>query len=176
MNIKHGRFPPALLAFAGLVAVLESSSAASSRSSTNAFQRRTDVKTVPIAGTLAGKTEDIDINGTARIISTAFTDDDPGALPGVFLLIDIIEATGVGQQSGTLYLVHGENQVLRLLVATDVVELTFPISPANAKKSSATETVLATFQLTFDVDSGQLTAATASFSTPGFSVTEPAPA
>ncbi|MBD2840008.1 hypothetical protein ID144_23470 [Pseudomonas sp. JM0905a] len=163
MNILHGRIAPALLAFAGLVAVLESSSAASSRS----FERRTDVRTVPIAGTLAGKTEDIDIKGVARVISTAFVDDDPGAPPGVFLLIDFIEATGVGQQSGTLFLVHGENQVLRLLIPTDVVELTFPISPANARKSAATESVLATFQLTYNVGQGQLIAASASFSTPG---------
>jgi hypothetical protein len=163
MNIMHGRFPPALLAFAGMLAVLESSSAASRRR----FERRTDVKTLPIAGTLAGRTEDIDINGTARIIATAFIDDDPGAPPGVFLLIDFVTATGVGQQSGTLYVVHGENQVLRLLRQTDIVELTFPITPVGARKSAATESVLATFQLTFRVDQGQLTAASASFSTPG---------
>ncbi|MFZ6049320.1 hypothetical protein ACFW0H_24760 [Pseudomonas sp. CR3202] len=164
MNITHGKIPPALVAFVGLLASLVSSSAATSP----LFQRRTDVRTTPIAGTLAGKTEDIDLSGLARINATAFTDDDPGSPAGVFLLVDLQEVTGVGQQTGTRYLAHGQNQVLRELQQVTVVELVFPVSPENASKTEATEAVLATFQLTFDVAQGQLKDATASFSTPVF--------
>lgn len=164
MNITHGRIPPSLLAFVGLLASVISSSAAA----VPIFQRRAAVMTVPIAGILTGKTEDISLNGVARINSTTFSDPDLGGQPGVVLLIDFLNVTGIGLQTRTRYFAHGENRVVRELRPTDVVEVVFPISPGNAARTKATESVLATFQLTFDVDQGQLKAATASFSTPTF--------
>ncbi|WP_044871741.1 hypothetical protein [Pseudomonas sp. LFM046] len=163
MNILHGRVPPALLAFFGLFAILQSSTAAA----VPVFARRAALRTIPIAGVLAGQSEDIDLKGMARINSTTFSDPDLGGAPGVELFIDFLNVVGVGRSSGTRYFAHGENNVVRELRPTDVVELIFPIAPVNAGTLASTESVLAIFQLTFNVDTGQLLTAAASLSTPG---------
>ncbi len=164
MNITLRRIPPALLAFAGILASLVSSSAAADPR----FSRRADTLVVPIAGTLEGETEDIALKGQARINSTSFSDPDLGGAPGVILLIDLLSVVGVGLQSRTRYFAHGENRVVRELRSTDLVELTFPITPVNGDPTKTALPVLASFQLTFDVDQGQLRAASARFSTPSF--------
>ncbi|AYC32052.1 hypothetical protein D3880_06500 [Pseudomonas cavernae] len=164
MNIAQRRILPALLAFVGLLASLVSSGAAA----VPLFSRRAAQLIVPIAGTLAGETEDIALKGRARINSTTFSDPDLGGEPGVVLLIDLIAVIGVGLQSRTRYFAHGENRVVRALRSTDLVELTFPITPVNVSAIKTAMPVLASFQLSFDVDQGQLLAASASFSSPSF--------
>lgn len=165
MNIARRRIPAALLAFAGLLtSVVSGSTTARPRF----FPRRAAQRIVPIVGTLVGETEDIDLKGLARINSTTFSDPDLGGPPGVVLLIDFIAVIGVGRKSHTAYFAHGENRVVRELRATDLVELTFPITPLKASAIKTAVPVLASFQLTFDIDQGQLRAATASLSTPTF--------
>lgn len=161
MNIARRHLPLALLGLAGLVA-----GAVSTRAwGLILFARRADQLLVRIAGTLSTETEDISLKGIARIKSTSFSDPDLAGPPGVSLLIDLINVVGVGLKSNTRYFAHGENRVVRELRDTDLVELTFPITPLNVSPTSAAIPVLAIFQLTFDVDQGQLTTATASFST-----------
>ncbi|WP_044872349.1 hypothetical protein [Pseudomonas sp. LFM046] len=163
MNIARRHLPTVLLTLAGLAAATASDIARA----VPLFPRRADQLIVPIAGTLTTPTEDINIKGQARIRSTSFSDPDFNGAAGVLLVIDFLNVLGVGATSGTRFLAHGENQVVRELRPTDVVELTFPMTPVGARPTVAAISVLATFQLTFDVDSGQMTAATASFSTPG---------
>lgn len=164
MNIARRRIPAALLAFAGLLTSVVSGST----TTRPLFSRRAAQRIVPIAGTLVGETEDIDLKGLARINSTTFSDPDLGGPPGVVLLIDFIAVIGVGRKSHTAYFAHGENRVVRELRATDLVELTFPITPLKVSAIKTAVPVLASFQLTFDIDQGQLRAATASLSTPTF--------
>ncbi|RJG12368.1 hypothetical protein D3879_03475 [Pseudomonas cavernicola] len=164
MNTGHPRFTSALLALAGIVGSLiwESASAAPSPA------RQTSQLIVPIEGTLDGATENIALKGQARIRSTMFTDPDFDGPPGVILSIDFLNVIGVGQSTGARYFAHGENTVVRPLRPSDLVELTFPITPVNANATESARPVLASFTLTFDVDNGQLRAAIANFSTPSF--------
>ncbi|NWL76107.1 hypothetical protein DM872_04505 [Pseudomonas taiwanensis] len=164
MNIDRRHLPAALLTFVGLVAATASGIA----NALPLFKRRADQLVIPIAGTLTTATEDISLKGTARIRSTEFSDPDFNGPPGAILFIDFLNVVGAGLTSKTRFFAHGENRVVRELRPTDVVELTFLITPVNAKATVAAIPVLATFQLTFNVDQGQLTAATGSFSTPDF--------
>ncbi|MFZ6050185.1 hypothetical protein ACFW0H_29200 [Pseudomonas sp. CR3202] len=164
MNIARRSLPTTLLAFVALVIGLVSRRAAAAP----VFQRRPDQRVIPIAGTLTTATEDISLTGQARINATTFSDPDLGDEPGVTLLIDFLNVIGVGLTTGTRYVAHGENRVVRVLRPSDVVELTFLLTPVNVSSTSVAIPVLATFQLTFNVDQGQLIAASASFSTPSF--------
>ncbi|UCO95949.1 hypothetical protein LF844_14720 [Metapseudomonas lalkuanensis] len=164
MNIDRRYLPAALLTFAGLVAATTSHLARA----VPLFTRRVDQLVVPIAGTLTTASEDINLSGAARIRSTEFSDPDFKGPPGAILFIDFVNVVGVGLTSKTRFFAHGEQQVVRELRPTDVVELTFLITPVNARATAEAIPVLATFQLTFNVDQGQLTAATGSFSTPDF--------
>jgi hypothetical protein len=164
MNIARRHLPTALLTLAGLAAAAASDIARA----VPLFQRRADQMVISITGTLAAPTEDISLSGQARIRSTSFSDPDFNGAPGVLLAIDFLNVQGVGAISRTRFFAHGENQVIRELRPTDVVELTFPITPVNVRTTETAIPVLATFQLTFDVDQGQLKSATGSFSTPDF--------
>ncbi|MBD2840554.1 hypothetical protein ID144_26265 [Pseudomonas sp. JM0905a] len=164
MNIDRRHLPAALLTFAGLLAATASGIA----KALPLFTRRADQLMVPIAGTLTTATEDINLSGIARIRSTEFSDADFNGPPGAILHIDFVNVVGAGMSSKTRFFAHGEHQVVRELRTTDVVELTFLITPVGARATTVAIPVLATFQLTFNVDQGQLTAATGSFSTPAF--------
>ncbi|MCY1278608.1 hypothetical protein D9M68_366000 [compost metagenome] len=163
MNIARRQIPLFLLGFGGLLASAVSGSSAA----LTLFPRRPAQLIVPIAGTLVGETEDIVLKGLARINSTTFSDPDLDGPPGVILLIDLIAVVGIGLKSRTTYFAHGENRVVRELRSTDLVELTFPITPLNASATRTAVPVLASFQLSFDVNQGVLRKAKASLSSPG---------
>lgn len=167
MKLRHARLTVPLLALAGTLASLFARSAsAAPPAPLPTFSRQTTQLIVPIQGTLGGGAEDIVLLGRARIRSTTFTDADLGDPPGVILAVDFLNVIGVGQATGTRYFAHGENIVVRPLRASDLVELTFPISPLGARETETARPVLASFGLTFDLNDGKLKAATASFSSP----------
>ncbi|WPC06104.1 hypothetical protein SBP02_04950 [Pseudomonas benzenivorans] len=168
MNIRRVRLTVPLLALAGAAAGLlsRSAGAAPSQPQPQSFARRESLLVVPIAGSLDGEPEDIELQGRAKIRSTAFTDADLGEPPGVLLAIDFLNVIGVGESTGTRYFVHGEHTVVRRLRESDRVELSFPISPVGARETAATRAVRAAFELSFDLDNGKLQAATARFSSP----------
>lgn len=167
MKLRHARLTVPLLALAGTLASLFARSAsAAPPAPLPTFSRQTTQLIVPIQGTLGGGAEDIVLLGRARIRSTTFTDADLGDPPGVILAVDFLNVIGVGQATGTRYFAHGENIVVRPLRASDLVELTFPISPLGARETETARPVLASFSLTFDLNDGKLKAATASFSSP----------
>lgn len=169
MKVRHARLIVPAVALAGAVASLLSRSAAATPAAPQAgFTRQTTQLIVPIQGTLGGAAEDIALLGRARIRSTTFTDADFGEPPGVILAIDLLNVIGVGQSTGTRYFAHGENIVVRPLRASDLVELTFPISPLGTRETESARPVLASFSLTFDLDDGKLQGALARFSSPAF--------
>lgn len=167
MKLRHARLTVPIVALAGtLASLLARSASAAPPAPQPTFSRQTTQLIVPIQGTLEGAPEDIALNGRARIRSTAFTDPDLGDPPGVILAIDFLNVIGVGQATGSRYFAHGENIVVRALRASDLVELTFPLSPVGARETEAARSVLASFSLSFDLNDGTLKAAIASFSSP----------
>lgn len=164
MNIARRHFPSALLGAASLLAIAASGTA----TALTLFPRRAAQTLVPIAGTLSTDLDEIPLRGVARINSTTFSDPDLGGPPGVILLIDFIAVVGISRKTRTTYFAHGENRIVRELRSTDLVEVTFAITPLNVSATKTALPVLATFQLSFNVDQGQLLKATATLSTPTF--------
>ena len=128
--------------------------------------RNTSDLIIPISGTAHGDLESIALSGRARITSVLVTDPDFGTPPSVFLSVDIVSVTGVGQRTGTKYQVTGEDKVTRVLRHSDLVEIAFPIFPMGQNRAPLAHSVLASFILTFNVHNGRLTAAKARLSSP----------
>ncbi|MCO6059854.1 hypothetical protein NG726_24735 [Pseudomonas sp. MOB-449] len=162
MNIARRRIPAALLTLTGLFA----GAFAHKTIAQSVARRREIVVKVPIAGTLTTPTEDIRLKGEARINSSSFSDSELDEPPGVVLLIDLRSVEGIGAISQARYRTEGQSRFLRELRPTDLLELTFVLAPQKTDATSSVVSVRAIFELTFNVDQGQLLAATASFSTP----------
>jgi hypothetical protein len=122
-------------------------------------------KTVPIAGTVFGLPESVYFSGSAQISTRPVEGRIPGASPHVVVSIDLGGVSGVGLSTKATYLASGQANLTRWLVASDLVQVTFPFSGASGR-DSAVRTALATFNLSFDVATGALTGATASISAP----------
>ena len=123
---------------------------------------------VPIVGTLDGLPESVSLTGQAQIRSTLVSDPDFGTPPSVNLSIRLLNMSGVGLSTGARYVAKGEIGVMRLLVPSGVVEVTFPFTPVGATGIASARSGLATFTLTFDINNGSLKGATASLSSPNF--------
>ena len=121
---------------------------------------------IPISGTAHGDLESIALSGRARISSVLVTDPDFGSRPSVFLSVDLVNVTGVGQRTGAKYHVTGEDKVTRVLRHSDLVEIAFPVFPMGQNRIPLAHSVLASFILTFNVHNGQLKAAKARLSSP----------
>jgi len=68
----------------------------------------------------------------------------------------------VGQSTKTTYLNSGQANLTRLLVASDVVQMTFAMYPNTAGGYLKARTGMATLNLSYDTTTGALTAASAS--------------
>jgi hypothetical protein len=121
---------------------------------------------IPISGTAHGDLESIALSGRARISSVLVTDPDFGSPPSVFLSVDLVNVTGIGQRTGARYHVTGEDKVTRVLRHSDLVEIAFPIFPMGQNRTPLAHSVLASFILTFNVHNGRLKAAKARLSSP----------
>jgi hypothetical protein len=121
---------------------------------------------IPISGTAHADLESIALSGRARISSVLITDPDFGSPPSVFLSVDLVNVTGVGQRTGAKYHVTGEDKVTRVLRHSDLVEIAFPIFPMGQNRVPLAHSVLASFILTFNVHNGRLKAAKARLSSP----------
>lgn len=121
---------------------------------------------IPISGMAHADLESIALSGRARISSVLITDPDFGSPPSVFLSVDLVNVTGVGQRTGAKYHVTGEDKVTRVLRHSDLVEIAFPIFPMGQNRVPLAHSVLASFILTFNVQNGRLKAAKARLSSP----------
>ena len=123
---------------------------------------------IPISGTVDGLPERVSVSGRARITSTLVkTDPKYHHPPRVILGFDLDKMSGRGVSTGTRYVTRSRDEMLRPLVASDVVEITFPLQPRVAKGFTAARAALASFTLNFDVNTGALTGGTGTISTPG---------
>ena len=113
---------------------------------------------IPLAGTVDGLPESVFLVGVARITSTPAADLNPGR-PRVVLSIDLLAVSGQGLSTGTTYVSTGEANLTRLLVPSDLVEVTFALVPNGPGGILSARTALASLTLSFDLTSGALTAA-----------------
>lgn len=115
---------------------------------------------VPYSGTVDGPQESIFLSGYVLIKMMVVRDPDFGKTPTVRLDIDLSNVTGVGLKTGATYVASGNQDLVRPLAATDVVEITFAVVPNRAAMS--TRTALASFAFNFNVATGTFIQATAS--------------
>ena len=122
---------------------------------------------VAVFGTVDGAPERVYVSGVAQITSRLMKTGAKFNHPrSVMLSIDLHEVSGQGLSTGATYVVTGQDEVLRQLVASDLVEITFALSPNGAEGLTSARAGLASFTLTFDVSTGALTGGTATVSTP----------
>jgi hypothetical protein len=122
---------------------------------------------VQVSGTVDGPSEPVYLSGSAHITSSLVRDPDFGRWPRVILSVDLGEVSGVGLSTGARYASSAEDTLIRRLAPSDQIELTFPFFPKGPGGASLARSALASFDLTFDVKTGQLTGGTASLTTPG---------
>jgi hypothetical protein len=115
---------------------------------------------------VSGDSESVVFSGQARIASKVVPDPDFGSPPNVVLTIDLTPVTGTGVLTNTKYVTNAVEIVIRPLIASDIVQFTFPFYPSGTNGVSSSRVGQVTFAMTFDVNAGTVTSAAASFSTP----------
>jgi hypothetical protein len=88
------------------------------------------------------------------------------ATPKVRLAITLVDVSGVGLTSGAKYVAVGEDRILRLLSLSDRLEIMFPFYRATTDGPLSARSAMASMTLTFNLVTGALTGATATFSSP----------
>src|SRR5437870_13281524 len=120
---------------------------------------------VAVFGTVDGAAEGVYGSGVAQITSKVMKVGPKFNHPrSVMLSIDLHNVSGQGLSTGATYVITGQDEVLRQLVASDLVEITFPLYPDGGFTSARSG--LASFTLTFDVSTGALTGGRATVSNP----------
>ena len=124
---------------------------------------------IAMSGTVDGSPESVYVSGLAQITSTFVKADPKFNHPArVILAIDLHNVTGKGLSTGASYVIANQDELLRRLVASDLVEITFPLYPNRAEGFRAARSGVASFKLSFDVATGALTGGTATVSAPSF--------
>jgi hypothetical protein len=120
---------------------------------------------LPIAGTVDGLPESVSLAGSIRIVNTMIIDP---ILPTPLerLSLTLVKVGGVGLTSGAKYVATGENTIVRPLAATDQLEMTFPFYRSTPDGRMSARAAMATISLTFNLTTGAVSAAKATFSTP----------
>jgi len=129
----------------------------------------TNTVLIPVSGTVTGLPENVAFSGQARVSSGLVLDPKFGTPPGVILIIDLSNVSGTGSSTGAKYVAGGSGtDVRRPLVSTDVVEITFPFSQGTTMSMSSARSGVASFTLSFDVNTGAITKGTATVAAPNF--------
>jgi hypothetical protein len=119
---------------------------------------------IPYSGTVDGPPESIFLAGFILIRTVVVTDPDLGRPPIVLLDVDVSNVTGVGLRTGTRYVASGSQSLTRPLVASDVVDVTFAVSPDRPGGALSARSALASLTLNFNLASLGFVAAAASAS------------
>jgi len=124
---------------------------------------------IAISGTVDGSPESVYVSGLAQITST-FVKANPkfNHPPFVILSFDLHNVTGKGLSTGASYVITSQDEMMRRLVASDLVQITFPFYPNGSGGFRSARTGVASFTLSFDVTTGALTGGTATVTTPSF--------
>ena len=153
-SFAHVRLP---LLVAMLVGVLGTGTSALADSST----------AISISGTVDGLPESVYVSGLAQITTTLVKADVKFHHPRrVMLSIDLHNVSGQGLSTGATYVITAQDELMRRLVASDLVEITFPLYSNEAGGLASARAGLVSFRLTFDVRTGALTGGTATVGTP----------
>lgn len=124
---------------------------------------------IPISGTVDGSPESVYVSGLAQITSTFVKADLKFNHPAMVMLsIDLHNVTGRGLSTGATYVITNQNEIMRPLVASDVVQITFPFYPNGSGGFTSARAGVASFTLNFNLTTGALTGGTAAVSTPSF--------
>src|SRR5262249_57325256 len=79
---------------------------------------------------------------------------------------DLHHVPGRGLSAGAAYVITAKDGLMRRLVASDLIEITFPLYSNEAGGLASARAGLVSFRLTFDVRTGALTGGTATVGTP----------
>ena len=120
---------------------------------------------VPVKGIVSGQPESVTFSGQAKVSSRLAKDPDFGK-PRLVLTIDLSGVSGVGSSSHAKYVVSGPEMTQRPVSVSHTVEFTFPFTKSGS--SELPQTGVASFALGFDVNSGAITSASGSVSSPNF--------
>src|SRR5256712_3209954 len=120
---------------------------------------------IPIAGTVDGAPESVSLAGTLSIVNTLVIDPLLTS-PRERISITLVNVSGVGLTSGAKYVAVAEDRLLRRLALSDHIEIMFPFYPATPDGRLSARSAMASITLKFDLPTGALTGATATFSSP----------
>jgi hypothetical protein len=125
---------------------------------------------VPAWGIVRGDPENVVFSGEAQVSSELVLDTSKFHKPtSVNLIIDLSKVSGTGASTGAKYAAGGkETSVFRRFVSTDTVEITFPFSRGTTMGMASVRTAVASFALTFDLNTGAITKGNANIAAPNF--------
>lgn len=116
---------------------------------------------ISYSGTVHGQPENVFLSGLIQVTRTVVRDPDFGTPPKVLYQIDFSNVTGQGMKTGAKYLTSGNQVLIRPLVATDVVDVTFDFFPSGGSILAA-RSALASFTFNYNVTAGTATGASTS--------------
>jgi hypothetical protein len=123
--------------------------------------------TVKISGTVSGGTESVALSGTVTIESRAVWSELNTAAPAaITLTIDLSGISGTGKSTRAKYVTNAREIALRQLSATDLVDVAFPFYVSGTGGFPSARTGLARFSFAYDVNTGVLTSASGSLTSP----------
>lgn len=125
---------------------------------------------VPVSGIVSGQPESVSFSGQAQVSSELVLDTSHfNKPPSVILTVDLSNVSGIGSSTGARYSAGGRGtSVFRRLVSSDTVEITFPFSRGTTMSTSSVRTAVASFALSFDLNTGAITKGTATVAAPYF--------
>jgi hypothetical protein len=133
----------------------------------------TGTTTILYGGLVRGAPEPVLLGGFVQFEMVVVRDPDFGTPTVVRLSIDFSHVAGIGTKTGTRYVTSGGQDLIRPLVATDVVDVTFAIFPSGATGFTSARPALASFTLNYNVKAEAFASGTAS---PVVNVTDSLPA
>jgi hypothetical protein len=123
--------------------------------------------TVTVSGTVSGGTESVALSGKALIESRVVWSERNTAEPAaITLTIDLSGISGTGKSTRAKYVTNAREIALRRLTATDLVEVAFPFYVNGTNGFPSSRTGLARFSFAYDVNTGALTSASGSLTSP----------
>lgn len=124
---------------------------------------------IPVSGIVSTRPESVSFSGQARVSSQLVLDTSRfHRPPSVILTIDLSKVSGTGSLTGAKYVARGGETLHMDLIRADTVEITFPFFRRADKEESSAQSAVASFALTFDLDTGAITKGAASVAAPNF--------
>jgi hypothetical protein len=128
-----------------------------------------NIALIPVSGIVSTQPESVAFSGQAQVSSELVLDTSRFATPPhVLLTVDLSRVQGIGSMTGAKYAARSGEILRRLLVSTDTLEITFPFFRGTATGTAAAQSGVASFALSFDLNTGAITSGTATVAAPNF--------